>query len=149
VNRKNAREYAVLTVYGLDGNPNAQELLQERLDPAFFERLADEDGFFKQPPDAPAAEYIRRVTLGVAGHLAELDAYIEKYSRNWHFGRLPRMTVALLRVCMFEVLYMSGEVPPAAAINAAVDISKKYESEEVTRFTNGVLGSFARNEPAQ
>ncbi|MDR0249634.1 MAG: transcription antitermination protein NusB [Oscillospiraceae bacterium] len=141
-----AREYAVITVYGLDCNPDAELLLEERLGSEFFERYASLKERAGPPPDAEQSAYIRRVTLGVAAHLAELDSYIEKYAINWGFARLPRMTVAILRVCMFEVLYMRDEVPAAAAINAAIDISKQYESAEVTGFTNGILGAFSRKE---
>ena len=144
--RITAREIAVTTVYGMDYGEPGEAVIEERLDRDFYERLSGEGGIFAEPPDEKQAGYIRRVAEGVSGHLSELDGYIEKYSKGWKFSRLPRMTVAVLRVAMFEALYMSAEVPPAAAINAAVEISKHYETPETTAFINGVLGSFYRAE---
>lgn len=143
-----AREIAVITVYEMDYCDAREELIAERLDDAFYERMAGECELLREPPGTQAV-YIRRVTEGVLAHMAELDEYIEKYARNWKFSRLPRMSVAVLRVALFEALYMTAEVPAAAAINAAVDIIKNYESPEIASFVNGVLGSFYREELAK
>lgn len=143
-----AREIAVITVYEMDYSDAPEALIDERLESAFYERVAGECELFCKAPGAQA-DYIRRVSGGVLAHMAELDAYIEKYTKNWKFSRLPRMSVAVLRVALFEALYMSAEVPAAAAINAAVEISKHYDTPEVTAFVNGVLGSFYRDEVAK
>jgi N utilization substance protein B len=143
--RITAREIAVHTVYALDFSQNLAELVDERTTPAFFERLAEEDELFEVPPDEDAAQYIRMVAEGVAGHLAELDGYIEKYASGWAFGRISRVAVAVMRVCMYETLYRP-DIPNAAAINAAVEIVKNYEEPEAAAFVNGILGSFVRNE---
>ena len=50
-----------------------------------------------------------------------------------------------MRLAMYEILYMP-EIPNGAAINEAVEIAKKYESSDVVRFINGILGSFVRKE---
>ena len=55
------------------------------------------------------------------------------------------MASAIMRVAMFEILYMP-DIPHGVAINEAVEIAKKYEAEEVTKFINGILGSFLRGE---
>ncbi|MDR1736040.1 MAG: transcription antitermination factor NusB [Oscillospiraceae bacterium] len=144
--RITAREIAVITVYEMDYSDSREDLIAERLESAFYERLRGEDELFAAPPDPKQAEYIRRVTEGVLLHLPELDAYIDKYAVGWKFSRLARISVAIMRVAMFETLYMSAEVPAAAAINAAVEISKKYETSETTAFVNGVLGTFVRSE---
>ena len=82
---------------------------------------------------------------GVDEHGAELDGYIEKYAKGWKFSRLDRVASAIMRVAMYEVLYMP-DVPNAAAINEAVEIAKKYETPETVKFINGILGSFSRQE---
>jgi N utilization substance protein B len=143
--RMTARELVIHTVYALGFNEDLPELTDERVSPGFFERMAGEDELFEAPPDEESAKYIRAVTDGVAGHLAELDGYIEKYAENWSFGRIPRVAAAIMRVCMYEILYRP-DIPNAAAINAAVEISKNYEELEVTSFINGVLGSFIKGE---
>ena len=92
--------------------------------------------------------YIRRLVSGIAEHSYELDRYIEKYSKGWRFERIPLVASAIMRLAMFEILYMP-EIPNGAAINEAVEIAKKYESPDVVRFINGILGSFVRGEAAE
>lgn len=140
-----AREMVVHLVYALDFSGDMQALVDERTDPAFFEDLAGEDELFDVPPDTGTKEYIALVAEGVNEHLAELDGYIEAYASGWNFGRIPRVAVAVMRVCMYEVLYRP-DIPNAAAINAAVELCKKYEEPEVAAFVNGILGSFIRGE---
>ena len=55
--------------------------------------------------------------------------YIEKYAVGWKFERIPLVASAIMRVAMYEILYMP-EIPNAAAINEAVEIAKKYEDEK-------------------
>ena len=58
---------------------------------------------------------------------------------------MNRVAVAIMRVAMYEVLYMQ-DIPNAAAINEAVELVKHYEELEVVSFVNGILGSFVRGE---
>ena len=81
----------------------------------------------------------------MAEHAAELDGYIEKYARGWRFERISLVASAIMRVAMYEILYMP-DIPAGVAINEAVEIAKKYEEPETVRFLNGILGSFAREE---
>ena len=82
---------------------------------------------------------------GVFSHGPELDDYISRYAVGWSFARIPRMAAAIMRTAMYEVLYVP-DVPNAAAINEAVEIAKRYETQEVVSFVNGILGSFVRAE---
>ncbi|MCL1807045.1 MAG: transcription antitermination factor NusB [Oscillospiraceae bacterium] len=143
--RITAREIVVHTVYTQDFTFNLAELIDERIDPDYYKGLTEEDELFSNPPDGESAQYIRTVAEGVGEHLAELDGYIEKHASGWSFGRISRVAVAVMRVCMYEILYRP-DVPNAAAINAAVEIVKKYETAETAAFVNGILGSFIREE---
>ena len=67
---------------------------------------------------------------------------------GWKFARIPLVAAAIMRVAMYEILYMP-EIPNAAAINEAVELAKKYESGEVVRFVNGILGTFVRSEAGE
>ena len=58
---------------------------------------------------------------------------------------IPLVASAIMRVAMYEMLYMP-EIPNGAAINEAVEIAKKYETPETVKFMNGILGSFVRQE---
>lgn len=141
--RKTAREFAAGVVYALGGGTATEELVEERLSTDFFQRLSGEDELFSAEPGEVQRQYIKKIVSGVWLHMAELDGYIEEYAVGWRFERLPRMAVALMRVCMYEILYMP-DIPDNAAISEAVEISKKYEPAEVTSYMNGILGSFLR-----
>ena len=120
-------------------------LLQKRLEPDSFAGLSKEDKLYQTLPDERDAAYIRRVTSGVGQHLAELDTYIERYSVGWKFGRISRIVACIMRLSMFEILYMP-DVPPSASINEAVELAKRYDTPEAASFVNGILGTFVRKE---
>ena len=122
----------------------AEELLSDFFEPSYYATLAGEDKLFAESPDGAQMAYIQTVVRGVAAHKSALDAQIEKYADNWKIGRISRIAVAVLETAMFELLHMP-EVPPAAAINEAVELSKRYEEPETVAFINGILGSFSRS----
>lgn len=144
--RNVAREIAMHLSYELSFTDlTAGELLDQRLSSPHFEALAPEYEVYGELPNASQRAYIRKLVQGIAVHGYELDQYIEKYAKGWRFERIPLVAGAIMRLCMYEILYMP-EIPNSAAINEAVEISKKYESAEVVRFINGILGSFVRGE---
>ena len=144
--RNTAREIAIHLSYELNfSGRTAEELLDQRLTAEAFAELAEEEDLYREAPNAKQAAYIRRLVRGVDEHGAELDGYIEKYAKGWKFSRIPLVASAIMRVAMYEVLYMP-DVPNAAAINEAVEIAKKYETPETVKFINGILGSFSRQE---
>ena len=144
--RNTAREIAVHLSYELSfTDKTAGELLDQRLTADAFAALAGEDDLYREAPNAKQAAYIRRLVSGVAEHGAELDGYIAKYAKGWQFSRIPLVASAVMRVAMYEVLYMP-DIPNAAAINEAVEIAKRYETPETVKFINGILGSFSRQE---
>ena len=147
--RNTAREIAIHLSYELSfTDKTAEELLDRRLTAESFSELAEEDDVYQEAPNAKQAAYIRRLVRGVDEHGAELDGYIAKYAKGWKFSRIPLVASAIMRVAMYEVMYMP-DVPDAAAINEAVEIAKKYETPETVKFINGILGSFSRQELSQ
>lgn len=144
--RNTAREIAIHLSYEVSFTGNdIKTLLDSRLTVDAFAALSGEDELYKEAPNAKQAEYIRHLVMGVADHGAELDNYIAKYAKGWDFARIPLVASAIMRVAMFEILYMP-EIPNGVAINEGVEIAKKYETPETVRFINGILGSFVRQE---
>ena len=144
--RNTAREIATHLAYELSFTElSVKDFLDIRLSEESFAILAEEYDLYETTPNAKQEQYIRRLVSGVADHAAELDAYIEKYAKGWRFERISLVASAIMRVAMFEILYMP-DVPNGVAINEAVEIAKKYETPEVARFMNGILGSFIREE---
>ena len=144
--RNTAREIAAHLSYELSfTDKTVEELLQERLTSEAFAELAEEDSLYTEAPNAKQAEYIRALVCGVADHAPELDEFIARYAKGWSFARIPLVASAIMRVAMYEILYMP-DIPHGASINEAVEIAKKYETPETVKFINGILGSFVRGE---
>ncbi|MCI9165128.1 MAG: transcription antitermination factor NusB [Oscillospiraceae bacterium] len=148
--RNVAREIAMHLSFELSFTDlSAEELLDARLSSPHFEALAPEYEVYGELPGPTQRAYIRRLVQGISVHGYELDQYIEKYAKGWKFERIPLVAAAIMRLAMYEILYMP-EIPDGAAINEAVEIAKKYEAPDVVRFINGILGSFVRAEiPAE
>ncbi len=144
--RNTAREIAMHLAYELSFNDlPVEEFLDLQLSAESFAALAPEHPVYEERPNAKQEEYIRRLVAGVAEHAAELDGDIEKYAKGWRFERISLVASAIMRVAMYEMLYMA-DIPAGVAINEAVEIAKNYESPEVVKFINGILGSFVRGE---
>lgn len=144
--RTTAREIAVHLAYELGySDCSAEEFLEHKLSQEYFASMAEADELYQEYPDQEQLKYIRAVIEGVGRHGYELDRDIERYAVGWKFNRIPRVATAIMRVAMFEILYLP-EVPNKAAINEAVEIAKHYEDDKVVSFINGILGSFVRAE---
>jgi len=85
------------------------------------------------------------VTLveGVIAHQTAIDALISTYSTGWSLDRMPAVDRTVLRLGVFELMYVD-EVPVAVAINEAVSLVKDLSTEESPAFVNGVLSRIAR-----
>ena len=146
MNRSTAREIAVHFAFELAfSSGSAGQLLERELTPEAFALRSVDEPLYEEFPGERELEYITTLVRGVGGHGAELDGYIEKYARGWRFSRIDRVAAAIMRVAMYEILYMP-DIPNGAAINEAVEIAKGYMDDDVVKFVNGILGSFVRAE---
>ncbi|MDA0369978.1 MAG: transcription antitermination factor NusB [Actinomycetota bacterium] len=80
---------------------------------------------------------------GVEDHRVELDLVIEKYAAGWSLDRMPVLDLLVLRLATFELTYRS-DVPVAVVIDEAVEMAKRFSTDDSGRFVNGVLASIAR-----
>ena len=143
--RKTAREIAVRLCFMLSENPrDAAELLDEVFEPEYYETLGVEDSLFKEAPSEQLS-YITEIIKGIGLHNAELDEYVMRYAEGWSFERISRTALAIMKVAMYEILYMS-DIPVGVSVNEAVELAKQYEEEETVPFINGLLGSFIKGE---
>lgn len=139
--RSNAREIAVHAVYSaLYNDMPTDEMLSSRLEADYYANLGKVCDVYAQKPDAPQIEYISRIVSGVAAHREELDERISRNAVGWKLGRIAAIARAILEVALYEILY-ADDVPAGAAINEAVELSKRYVEAETTAFINGVLGT--------
>ena len=147
--RTNAREIVAQLVYEMGfRDDDARTLVREHLDPDYYATLKDESDAYEESPSGKQVEYIQSTVCGIREKQDELDGYISKYAIGWSLSRIARMAVAIMEVCMYEALYID-DAPISAAINEAVELTRKYEDEDVVAFVNGILGAFAREVSAQ
>ena len=92
------------------------------------------------PENARQVSYIKSTYLGVQEKLEELDALISEHAKGWRADRIAPVSRNLLRLCIYEMKY-STDVPAAAAIDEAVELSKKFDEEKAKAFVNGILNS--------
>lgn len=85
-------------------------------------------------------EYVQALLQTVHTHISKLDEVIEKSIKGWRISRLPKVTLAILRVATAEILFMD-DIPDSIAINEAVELAKTYCDEKNGKFVNGVLSS--------
>jgi N utilization substance protein B len=83
-------------------------------------------------------EFVERLVLGVREHLQEIDRLIEQYSKNWRLDRMTIIDRNILRMASYELLYCE-EIPPKVTLNEAIDLGKRYGSEDSGSFINGIL----------
>lgn len=88
-------------------------------------------------------DYARRLVTTVAEKEVELDQNIEKYLTKWKLNRLARVTLAVLRLAVCELLYFP-DIPVRVTINEAIELAKKYATESDASYINGVLGSLVK-----
>jgi transcription antitermination protein NusB len=123
--RRKSREFALQVLYQL--NITKQDALQV---------LTQFEGHFLSHGEAD--EFLKCLVLGVLEHFSELDRLIEKYSENWRLDRINIIDRNILRMALFELLYCE-EIPPKVTINEAIDLGKRYGSEDSGSFINGIL----------
>ncbi len=144
VNRKSAREIALHLVFEMGFREfEAEEILMDRLSETIMNSISGEISLYAGKLDDAQTAYIVDVVKGVAAHLSELDMLIEQNAQGWSMRRISRMTMAVLRLALYEMKYVQ-DVPVGAAINEAVELAKTYETEETGAFVNGILGAISR-----
>ena len=87
---------------------------------------------------AGVRSFAMTVLNGVIAHQATIDSKITKYTANYELKRISAVDRNILRMAIYEMLY-AVDVPPIVAINEAIDIAKKFGTEESGKFVNGVL----------
>ena len=100
---------------------------------------ADLDGFWQlRTANQATKEFATRVATGVIAEQVAIDEKISRYTANYELKRISAVDRNILRVAIYEMLFCN-DVPPIVAINEAIDIAKKFGTEESGKFVNGVL----------
>jgi N utilization substance protein B len=124
--RRQARELALQALYFLDARPdsNAEEAM------ALFHR--------NFTPPRKAREFMDRLVQGVSARRAAIDDIIERYSEHWKVFRMPRVDRNVIRMAVFE-MFWQADIPTSVSINEAIDLGKKFGTDDSGAFINGIL----------
>lgn len=87
------------------------------------------------------------LTEGALAHAEEIDTQITEFSHKWSKDRLSKVTLAVLRLAIYEMCW-ENSIPVSVSINEAVELAKRYGGEADASFINGVLGGIARQREA-
>ena len=132
--RKEARELLMQLLYQMELLDDHSEETKD----AYLEKNFSEKGH---------RDYAAQLLNLVLTKKDDVDAKINENSNKWSTSRMPKVDVAILRLAVVELLYMD-DIPDAVAINEAVDMAKKYGTDESKAFINGILGKIAKEKDA-
>jgi N utilization substance protein B len=148
--RREARERAVQFLFQHDLNPpeNLEEALEHfwisQRTPDIAGEKAGATWGQKVPLPPPSAEelatrlFADKLIRGVLEHRADLDQRIQEQAQNWDLHRMAVVDRNVLRLAIYEMLYRD-DIPPIVSINEAVDVAKKYSTQDSGKFVNGIL----------
>ena len=92
------------------------------------------------PPPPRSAPFFAKLVSGVIRVRSDIDAVIERFSSNWKISRMSCVDRNVIRIAVFELLYCR-DIPSKVSINEAIDVGKKFGTEESGAFINGILDS--------
>lgn len=137
--RTRGREYALQVLYEVDSSgKDPVEALETYW--VNFETTGRPAG--SPEPDPAIKAFARQLVEGVTRNAGEIDALIERCSLNWRLDRMPRVDRNVLRLACYELLH-STDVPTKVVINEAIELGKRYGTEESGAFVNGILDKVA------
>jgi len=132
MSRNKARLVAMQGLFQLDsGNERLKHVVECR---SSEEKLNDRD-----------LAYINNLVQNIINQRAKVDEIISRFSIDWDIHRLGKVERAILRLAIGEMLFLK-DVPISVAINEAVRLAKKYGADNASKFINGILGKFSREE---
>lgn len=130
--RRLSREITLKILFQIDlANANMEEAL----------KYAFENNIFAEE----VKEFVLLLVEGVVSNLSEIDKIIINYAKNWSLERITNIDRNVLRVAIYEILYLDN-VPKNVSINEAIELAKKYGTKSSFSFVNGVLGKIDKDD---
>lgn len=128
--RRKAREFALQMLYQWDVSQQKTAHVESR--------------FWKEArAEASTRKFANQLFEGAASEAAEIDKIIKQHAKNWRIERIAVIDKNILRLGIFE-LRSGGDVPAKVVINEAIELAKKYSTEESAPFINGILDAVYR-----
>jgi N utilization substance protein B len=129
--RRNARESLIQLFYEMEIQQDHSRTIKER-----FENAIDKNNPFD-------AAYFNRVYDTWTLNRSVIDSMLSESSIHWKLDRIAKVDLAVLRISAMEIIYFE-DIPDSVSINEAVELAKKYGTEDSGKFVNGILGRVAR-----
>lgn len=130
--RRISREMALKVLFQIDlVSTNIEEVLKYTFEDG---KLSDE-----------VKEFTLILVKGVMSNLSEIDKVINNYTNNWSLERITNIDRNILRMAIYEILYIKN-IPKSVSINEAIELAKKYGTKSSFSFVNGVLGKIDKND---
>ena len=126
---RQARDVAIQMLYQWEvGRLTVPEVAES------FWRIGERDETIPERAQERAAELVR----GTVEQVGRIDRILEEASRNWRLDRMPVIDRLILRLGIYELLHDPG-TPPAVVIDEAIELARRFSTEEAVPFVNGVL----------
>ena len=129
--RKEARELCMQLVYEM--------IIKNEFSMAGYQLYQEEN-----PEENPQQGYIRQVLNTVTEHHDEVDQLIRHYTIDWEMERIARVDMAILRVALAEMQHID-DIPNFVSVNEAIEMAKKFSTENSSSFVNGILGTYLKD----
>ncbi len=129
--RRQAREYALQLLFQLD-------IRKEKPTAALFKRF-----WAAEEPEDEVRKFAEEAVRGTFKHLRTINGKILACAKNWTLERMAAVDRNVLRLAAYEILYRM-DIPPSVTINEAIELAKKFGTDESGAFVNGILDSVAR-----
>jgi N utilization substance protein B len=133
--RRKSREYAMQMLYEWDISGNTPDQVRATF---FLDKRAEPD----------VEKFARELFEGTVNHAQELDRLVREGAEHWRLERLAAVDRNILRVALYELLH-HPETPPAAVINEALEIARRFSGEGSVEFVNGILDGIRKTLASQ
>ncbi len=139
MSRKLAREAAFKALFQLDFN--FEEDNREESENLAIETMFDDEPRLTSKRDFA---YVESSVKGTRAHLQEIDAMITAHLKGWTLPRIMAADRNILRLAVYEMKFVEPAIPKGVVINEAVELAKRYGTDDSSRFVNGILESISK-----
>ena len=131
MSRREMREHIFRLIFRMDFHPEDEMIEQEELYLDNLVGLSDEE-----------RQYIQTKADAVRGMKEELDNQIDAVADKWKTSRMTKVDLTIIRLAAYEMLH-DADVPTGVAINEAVELAKRYGTDQSAAFVNAILAKLA------
>jgi N utilization substance protein B len=139
MSRRQARETALQALFQLDLNHGSEDEAE------LYETLAVDTAIGEcDKISVSEREYVLSTVHGTRIHLEEIDEQISKHAKGWKLSRMGAVDRNIMRLATYEMRFGDLQTEPKIAVNEAVELAKKYGTDDSSRFVNGILNAMMK-----